>query len=931
METIQDLVPVIKIDEQKCINCHACITICPVKYCNNGSGDHVTVNANMCIGCGSCLDACTHNARSYIDDFDSFISDLNRNEKMVAIVAPSIAASFPDTYMNLNGWLKSIGISAIFDVSFGAELTIKSYLNHLEQENPDIIIAQPCAAIVTYLELYQPELLKHLAPVHSPMLHTIKLIKEFYPEFASHHIAVISPCNAKKREFTETGLGDYNIAYMSIKSFLDENKIDLNSFPYTDFDNPPAERAVLFSTPGGLMQTAERWSPDIRSHTRKIEGVHSIYDYFKKLKPLIGSGKHPKFIDCLSCEKGCNGGHFTLAKEKSIEEIEYFVTQRNLQVRRKYLSENKQDELLTKHTLEEIVNKHWKNDLYKRTYVNRWKNVDIKYPTPEELTTIYRSMHKYSDNDIFNCSSCGYGLCENMAIAIHNNLNKPENCHFYLSKDSEISHIEISRGKKQLSNILESTQEGYLQINKSQVIIDANPAFKKMLKKNDIIGKSLFDFLDEENVKILKEQTRMRSLNQQSVYELTLLDSEGEQVHCLVNGTPLFDEKKNFIGSFAMLSDITELISAQNELTAYSKELEQRVKERTNELELSYQEIQGQKDEIIAQNEELMQQQEELIVIQDNLKNSNDYLELKNNEINLQKDELIKKSKDLDEAIKELKVANIELDTLYKAAKEIEAELQYKNDQINDSIDYATRIQTSILPDLDSLSDNFQDNFIFFRPKDKVSGDFYWWTKIENNSIIAVADCTGHGVPGAFMSMLGVSFLREIVIREYISTPGIILRKLRKEIIQVLKQKGNFGEQKDGMDMALINIHLDTLEMEFAGANNPCWVIFEENKELTVLLPDRMPIGIYSKMSPFTTKSIQLHKGDMVYLSTDGYTDQFGGPENKKFKSRQLTQLLLENCEKSMSEQEEILKSRFEKWRGNHPQIDDVLVLGLKV
>ncbi|OFX47743.1 MAG: hypothetical protein A2046_11020 [Bacteroidetes bacterium GWA2_30_7] len=932
METTQDLIPVIKIDEDKCINCHSCITACPVKYCNDGSGDHVKINSNMCIGCGSCLTACTHEARSYIDDFDAFLNDLNRNEKIVAIVAPSIAASFSDTYMNLNGWLKNIGISAIFDVSFGAELTIKSYLEHITENNPAIVIAQPCAAIVTYLELYQPELLKHLAPVHSPMLHTIRLIKEFYPEYSDHLVAVISPCNAKKREFTETGLGDYNVAYKSINNYLVTNKINLSDFPKTEFDNPSAERAVLFSTPGGLMQTAERWIPEIRQQTRKIEGVHSIYEYLKKLPPILLTGKHPKLVDCLSCEKGCNAGHFTLAKEKSIEEIEYFVEQRNLEVKKKYLQQNNQNQNLTKEKLEEIVNKFWKKNLYKRNYVNRWKNVDIKYPTEEQLKNIYRSMHKYSEKDIYNCSACGYGVCEKMAIAIFNNLNKPENCHFYLAKDSEISHVEIFKGKKQLSNILESTQEGYLQINKSQVIIDCNPAFKKMLKKNDLIGKSLFDFLDNENTAVLKEQTRIRILNKQTVYEIAFTNSEGDKVFCLVNGTPLYDDDKIFIGSFAMISDISELMKAQIELKAYSKDLEKRVKERTQELENSYTEIHGQKEEIIAQNEELQQQHEELIVIQENLKSNNEFLELKNSEINRQKNELIKKSKELDIANKELHGINIELDTLYKASKEIEIELQYKNDQINDSINYATRIQTSILPDISTLKTLFSDNFVLFKPKDKVSGDFYWWANIESHTVVTVSDCTGHGVPGAFMSMLGVSFLREIVLREFITTPGVILRKLRKEIIQVLKQKGTFGEQKDGMDMALISINQETLEMEYAGANNPCWIIRSKTlPEVEVLHPDKMPIGIYEDMKPFTTKTLQLFKNDQIYLTTDGYADQFGGKDNKKLKMANLKELLLQNTKESMTKQKELLESKFEKWKGKNDQIDDVLILGIKL
>jgi len=277
---------VIKVDKDKCINCHACISACPVKFCNDGSSDYVKVNPDMCIACGNCLVACTHDARIYTDDFDKFIKEINNNEKMVAIVAPSIAANFPNQYLNFNGWLKSLGIEAIFDVSFGAELTVKSYIEHLKT-NPQAVIAQPCPAIVTYIELYKPELLKYLAPLDSPMLHAIKMIKKYYPEFKNYKVAVISPCIAKKREFDETGLGEFNVSYISINNYFKKNKIKLNNYPEVEFDNPPAERAVLFSSPGGLLQTAERWDPEIRNNTRKIEGMPNIYEYIDKLPEVI--------------------------------------------------------------------------------------------------------------------------------------------------------------------------------------------------------------------------------------------------------------------------------------------------------------------------------------------------------------------------------------------------------------------------------------------------------------------------------------------------------------------------------------------------------------------------------------------------------------------------------------------------------------------
>ncbi|MBN2039340.1 MAG: 4Fe-4S binding protein [Spirochaetes bacterium] len=269
---MKSLPQIINVDKDKCVNCHACITACPIKLCNDGSQDHVEINHELCIGCGNCLTACTHEARTGIDDFDSFIEKINNGSSFIAIVAPAAAANFPETYLNLNGWLKSIGIEAVFDVSFGAELTIKSYLEYIKH-HPDVstVIAQPCPAIVNYIEIYKPELLQYLAPADSPMLHTIKMIKQYYKKYKDHNIAVISPCYAKKREFHETGFGDtcFNITFESLNKYFKDKVISIEAFPETEFDNPPAERAVLFSTPGGLLKTAERDLPEIAASKYK--------------------------------------------------------------------------------------------------------------------------------------------------------------------------------------------------------------------------------------------------------------------------------------------------------------------------------------------------------------------------------------------------------------------------------------------------------------------------------------------------------------------------------------------------------------------------------------------------------------------------------------------------------------------------------------
>ncbi|MCL2880424.1 MAG: 4Fe-4S binding protein, partial [Treponema sp.] len=354
----EKLTPVIEIDETKCVNCYACINACPVKYCNDGSGEKVAVNGNMCIGCGNCIAACTHKARKAIDDSKRFFDDLKHGQKIVAVAAPSVASVFPGKYLNLNGWLKSMGVSAVFDVSFAAELTVVSYLNYIKAKNPRMVISQPCPAIVNFIEIFRPELLQYLAPADSPMLHALKMVQEYYPRFKDHKLALISPCIAKRRELDETGVGDYNVTMISIKNYIDENHINLSAYPADPYMGPLAERAVLFSTPGGLLDTAERFIPGIRRNTRKIEGVPGIYHYLEDVYSMLSKPDTdlPLLVDCLNCEKGCNGGPGTGNSKKPVDELESPVRRRSTELE-KQLNPKQKENLYNKY--HRLLDKYW--------------------------------------------------------------------------------------------------------------------------------------------------------------------------------------------------------------------------------------------------------------------------------------------------------------------------------------------------------------------------------------------------------------------------------------------------------------------------------------------------------------------------------------------------------------------------------------------
>ena len=442
---------VISVDKEKCVNCQRCIAVCPVKMCNNGAGDHVAFDEKLCIGCGSCIEACTHGARKGIDDAELFFDSLKKGEKIVAIVAPAAIVSFRGKDLELNGFLKSLGVEAVFDVSFGAELTTKSYVEYIKNKNPDCVISQPCPALVSFIETYRPELIKYLAPADSPMLHCAKMIKEFYTKYTGYKIAAISPCYAKRREFDETGICDYNVTMRSIQKYMEEKNLKLASFPKVEYENPAAERGVLYSTPGGLMRTAERFVPSISEKTRKIEGNPKVFHYLAKFSEA-NKNKKPCFtlIDCLNCENGCNEGAGTTNKGMHLDEMESFVENR-MHDRRSYWEQKGHSKKSALKKLNKAIDEFWKPGLYDRTYVDRsaYFHQKIKEPSQEEIQKIYRDMYKKTKADILNCGACGYEDCEQMAVAIYNGLNRPENCTHYTNILKDIMNEQHQEEVKQ--------------------------------------------------------------------------------------------------------------------------------------------------------------------------------------------------------------------------------------------------------------------------------------------------------------------------------------------------------------------------------------------------------------------------------------------------------------------------------------------------
>ena len=298
-------------------------------------------------------------------------------------------------------------------------------------------------------------------------------------------------------------------------------------------------------------------------------------------------------------------------------------------------------------------------------------------------------------------------------------------------------------------------------------------------------------------------------------------------------------------------------------------------------------------------------------------------IEEKNILLNEKNEEISAQSEEIASQRDNLEVMNIEItDQRDKIAAQ--------HNEITASINYASRIQQAMLPSQEIIAKNFPEYFVLYRPCQIVSGDFYWFKQVKNIIYIVAADCTGHGIPGAFMSMLGLSLLNEIISPRDVNPPHETLNELRKRLKKTLHQTGEKGEQQDGMDIALCMIDLETKVVQFSGAYNPFFLV--RNNELTILKGDRMPIGVYPKDNEsFTVKEVQLLPNDSFYLFSDGYVAQTNGDNLEKFKVLRFKDTLLKMQDKPMAEQKDILESTFDSWKGNQDQVDDILVIGVRV
>lgn len=437
---------------EKCVGCNACVRECPAPEANMTKqledGRFITmVNNDKCIACGQCVKKCNHGARDYIDDTDECIADLAK-EKIIIMASPAIKTALPTKWKGVLDWFKQQGCT-IFDVSFGADICTWVHLRTIEQKKIGNIVAQPCAAIVKYVEIYQPKLLQNLSPIHSPIACSAIYIKKYLRR--NNPIAVISPCIAAKSEAEETGLFDYNITIEKLMEYFDRNDINIpidtsEDFEYK-FDEAQGQMGSIFSRQGGLRDNL--WLHDPEINVTNSEGVHKVYSELDMYARMPES-KHPKVFDVLSCEFGCNLGPASGSRQTVFDVM---TTSRAIENDAK--SRRRSTGIMGRG--DDRLFKKFDDELRVADFLRNYKpSMPTPIPNNNQLEPIFEKMGMHTAEDrTYDCHACGYSSCRDMATAIYRGLNTPDNCIVHAKSVLLARHSALNRQNEKLAEITE--------------------------------------------------------------------------------------------------------------------------------------------------------------------------------------------------------------------------------------------------------------------------------------------------------------------------------------------------------------------------------------------------------------------------------------------------------------------------------------------
>lgn len=468
---------IIGLKKEKCVGCNACVRACPAGDANIAHIDdegilRIEIDDSKCIKCGACITACSHNARYFQDDIDQFLSDLKADQEIAVIAAPSIKIAFEGNWRHALQWLQNQGVKGIYDVSYGADICTWAHLRYIEKHPDAKLISQPCAAVVNYIQHHKPELLPHLSPIQSPMM-CIAIYMRKVLGFKGK-IAAISPCIAKIDEFHETGnIINYNVTMEHLRQYFEENNINLPAikvYSNFEFDDHQGLEGAIYPKPGGLMKNLLIHSPEMEIVTS--EGTDKLY---KDLDRYSSESTRwlPTVFDVLNCENGCNGGPATGVHYNcfTMNDIMHDVERYARKIRKANTTKKGIDKQFDE------FDKNLNINDYMRTYKSFAANSNKV--TEAEIEKAYLQLDKHTDMEkSFDCHSCGFKSCREMAIAIARGINEKENCHQYMMKSirnerQKVDSVnnEVLAMNNELVEIFGRLTDNILKVTKETAII----------------------------------------------------------------------------------------------------------------------------------------------------------------------------------------------------------------------------------------------------------------------------------------------------------------------------------------------------------------------------------------------------------------------------------------------------------------------------
>ena len=540
----------------KCVGCNSCVRSCPAPEANItkmlDDGRFVTtVNPDKCIACGECVKACDHGARDYIDDTEAAMSRM-KSDKLIILATPAIKTVFPTKWKGILDWFRSKGC-IIYDVSLGADICTWAHLRAIEQKKVGNVITQPCAAIVKYIEIYQPKLLSNLSPIHSPIACAIKYIKKYLRR--DNPIAVLTPCIAKKLEFEETGLAEYNVTFRKLEEYFDKNGIKVGTNSANDFDYKFEEMqgqvGSIYPRPGGLRDNL--WLHDPNINVATSEGVHKVYpelDMYAQMPDF----KHPEVFDVLSCEFGCNVGPGSDTKQTMFDVMATMrEIEKDTKKKRKTGAFGGADKLFEK------FDKDLKVSDFMRTYQ---AVTPTPPPTDRQLDAVFEMMGKHTDEERnFNCHACGYKSCRDMATAICRGLNSADNCVVHAKTVLTARHSDLTRQHELLSEITNECLTLSDKLKSSLVSINSNmdtigDSTHKTSERANVVNDLLTNVID-----FCKANTTMDSGSVGQLVEI--LETTLDAFKALDENVNVTNESSDVIRS--SISEISGLVDNINE------------------------------------------------------------------------------------------------------------------------------------------------------------------------------------------------------------------------------------------------------------------------------------------------------------------------------------------------------------------------------